>query len=658
MELKPRLQDYTEREFLEFTRRIAAVDVKKQDHDRLIEHFDTIVECPDAIDLIFHPARMEWVQVYAPSIVLRIVADWCATNGKPGPKPDGGVRQTASSIAPRPPIPFGFTAAAKLARSRQQLEQGQALAAEAGRLLLSANLALDDFEQRVAQVESLPFNSEPLLSSQMTATALPDHVDDLLRMELRTILQIHDFARMEIRIDMFHRPAKSNLSSALYDSETQALVLQDAQALKTQFTSQLSALKSRQITVQQKVADYLVAAHEQMMLRMSFNDWGPGKVTSTLTAMPSNIAQRPCLLSADDEASHFFEPHNFSFQQSLRSVIAEFNWIAETKVDEKQVHSATLLQFHSVMGNRERFGVSAPLVELVQIDTEELQGIAAANAQVNVPVRIGFGETSTGEFTPALGTRKLNHFCTVYAAACTKANSLSSVRVRAASWCSERRGYCFTTSGQGATTLVWRKAGSVDDPQVVILDPAIVPPRLMSIHTYQTPIVEKVVSTTDLNFEDYVIVFPRESLLEPVYVAIKGCQDLPGVASGVGEDVIDDWLQREPLERDAAIPASVAQRLRGRVFSKFSEFRRAFWIEVSQDEGLKAQFTDLDLAAMRGGNGPSLGAAGPSGTSAPFELYHVDPVSEDGDAYDMDNMSVMTDAQHAEMIRLINEFDS
>jgi len=42
MELKASLQDYTEPEFLSFVEKIWAVDVCKQDHDRLVNHFDRV----------------------------------------------------------------------------------------------------------------------------------------------------------------------------------------------------------------------------------------------------------------------------------------------------------------------------------------------------------------------------------------------------------------------------------------------------------------------------------------------------------------------------------------------------------------------------------------------------------------------------------------
>ena len=55
MELKATLKDYTEPEFQALVNRIWAVDLPKQDHDQLINHFDRIVGHPKGADLFFYP---------------------------------------------------------------------------------------------------------------------------------------------------------------------------------------------------------------------------------------------------------------------------------------------------------------------------------------------------------------------------------------------------------------------------------------------------------------------------------------------------------------------------------------------------------------------------------------------------------------------------
>jgi hypothetical protein len=54
MDLKPKLEDYTEPEFLHFVKKIWAVDVPEDEHDQLVMHFDKVSQHPDGADLLFY----------------------------------------------------------------------------------------------------------------------------------------------------------------------------------------------------------------------------------------------------------------------------------------------------------------------------------------------------------------------------------------------------------------------------------------------------------------------------------------------------------------------------------------------------------------------------------------------------------------------------
>jgi hypothetical protein len=51
-------------------------------------------------------------------------------------------------------------------------------------------------------------------------------------------------------------------------------------------------------------------------------------------------------------------------------------------------------------------------------------------------------------------------------------------------------------------------------------------------------------------------------------------------------------------------PKSVADKLRGRTFNNFDEFREAFWKEVANDPNLVNQFKSQNIALMSQGNAP------------------------------------------------------
>ncbi|MBS9425789.1 bacteriocin immunity protein [Photorhabdus caribbeanensis] len=81
MELKNKLEDYTEAEFLSLLNKIWAVDVSEEEHDDLIDHFEKLVEHPNGNGLIFYP---ENGVEDSPKGVLKVIKEWRAKNGKSG----------------------------------------------------------------------------------------------------------------------------------------------------------------------------------------------------------------------------------------------------------------------------------------------------------------------------------------------------------------------------------------------------------------------------------------------------------------------------------------------------------------------------------------------------------------------------------------------
>ncbi|XSS63203.1 bacteriocin immunity protein [Pseudomonas sp. B11] len=87
MELKNKLEDYTESEFKEFLAEFFSNKQGLKGEDlgkyinKLAKHFDEITEHPEKNSLIFYPA--EGVED-SPEGVLKVVKEWRAANGKPG----------------------------------------------------------------------------------------------------------------------------------------------------------------------------------------------------------------------------------------------------------------------------------------------------------------------------------------------------------------------------------------------------------------------------------------------------------------------------------------------------------------------------------------------------------------------------------------------
>ncbi|CFB71193.1 TPA: S-type pyocin domain-containing protein [Yersinia enterocolitica] len=154
----------------------------------------------------------------------------------------------------------------------------------------------------------------------------------------------------------------------------------------------------------------------------------------------------------------------------------------------------------------------------------------------------------------------------------------------------------------------------------------------------------------EVSFHDYIIWFPAGSGLEPVYVYFKSPRDEPGEVTGEGEWILGIWLAEAGRGQGAAIPAQIADKLRGREFSSFDRFREAFWRAVANDPELSGQFIELNQRRMREkGYSPFTPSKEKVGGRDKFELHHVISIKDNGAIYDVDNLRVITPKRHIEI---------
>ncbi len=156
----------------------------------------------------------------------------------------------------------------------------------------------------------------------------------------------------------------------------------------------------------------------------------------------------------------------------------------------------------------------------------------------------------------------------------------------------------------------------------------------------------------DITAEDCILVFPADTGLKSLYVVFSRPARLtPGTVTGVGEDVPGIWLAGAGTGIGAPIPTRIADRLRGREFSSFDAFRKAFWTEVVNDPDLAEQFKPQNIALMRSGSAPHARYQDAAGKRKIYELHHVVWVSEGGDVYDIENLRVSTPKNHIDIHR-------
>ncbi|CNI17666.1 colicin/pyocin immunity family protein [Yersinia aldovae] len=215
--------------------------------------------------------------------------------------------------------------------------------------------------------------------------------------------------------------------------------------------------------------------------------------------------------------------------------------------------------------------------------------------------------------------------------------------------------YTFTTDTLPPRTFTFTPA----HPPGTVISSAMPQPASAPVFPQHTGTDIKILATRgtltflaheEVSFHDYIIWFPAESGLEPVYVYFKSPRDQPGEVTGQGEWIFGIWLAESGRGQGAAIPAQIADKLRGRKFSSFDRFREAFWRAVANDPELSGQFIELNQRRMREkGYSPFTPSKEKVGGRDKFELHHVISIKDNGAIYDVDNLRVITPKRHIEI---------
>ncbi|MDU7205793.1 MAG: RHS repeat-associated core domain-containing protein, partial [Enterobacter asburiae] len=122
-----------------------------------------------------------------------------------------------------------------------------------------------------------------------------------------------------------------------------------------------------------------------------------------------------------------------------------------------------------------------------------------------------------------------------------------------------------------------------------------------------------------------------------------------GVASGKGSKIKGKWLKGSHGNA-GLFPSSVADKLRGREFKSFDDFRENFWKEVSLDPHLSKQFSTSNVTRMRGGKAPIAHDTQWNGKNRSYVLHHRTPIQHGGGVYDVDNLVIVTPRYHLDIL--------
>ncbi|MDD1016294.1 S-type pyocin domain-containing protein [Pseudomonas rubra] len=423
---------------------------------------------------------------------------------------------------------------------------------------------------------------------------------------------------------------------------------QQVQQLHSQIGQYLNEHQQSWAAESATVAELMASAHQNInaafeeQTRLAALAGQPATQTPTVFNAWTASTSHPLVLAASQGAMTTFEAVLSAFETGLKNAAkARF----EAALGRRGLF-VTLMTYSTRLGNGERMGISVPLAHLSPgADLEQEAGNRIGQTTA-LPLRLGVN--TVGEFTQ------------IYMATTDGNDIPGDVRVRRAHWDAAKGAYSFTSDGVGATTILWHPI--TPPSSLPTFDPETgnaIPPKPIeedlqkhypgTIHVPTVPTVSPLPGLADAHFDDYIIVFPADSGLAPVYIMLKDAREYAGVATGYGQVPGEGWAHAVSTPDGAPIPSQIAEKLRGRTFATFRKLREAFWMAVAADPVLNKYFTLTNLEFMKEGNAPYATSTEQVGGSMKLQLHHIHHIANGGAVYDLDNLTILTPRQHIDL---------
>lgn len=484
MELKAALKDYTASEFQALVNKIWAVDLPKPDHDKLINHFDRIAGHPRGADLLFYSTDEHISN--SPQAVVHHVRTWHHQQGIPAFKGED-IPAAKPPVAPLTP----------LARSLAEVEKIAADVAVSGHVLEEA---FSHFEQ---QIESFQRQQDTLrdIPKQESGIRTLEHA------QREALIAARKFEFWKMRVEFVQSGAQRNLTYARSEQAQWQGVIQKINAIRDRYVIRLASMTQRHRTLHDEAEALLIKAHQRLIHSRSST-----QTMHTISASLAFADKRPDLL-LNGGSPVLLVSQQVALLKAIRSVVADFSWQNTSGEPNTGSQQAALLNFaFTSRADTQVFGLSAPLAELLPIEGQDWQYLAASRGEVDLPFRMG---TATVPVTPGKmfhGLRELETLSQVYLTACNGCPSISGVRVRAVTQDQHLNRFSFTPEGAATVTVHWSTTDSLESAQSL---------RIGFVHSAPVPTIEALADRAHDRFDDYILVFPVESGLDPLYIVFN-----------------------------------------------------------------------------------------------------------------------------------------
>ncbi|MCY1406264.1 Pyocin-S2 [compost metagenome] len=440
-------------------------------------------------------------------------------------------------------------------------------------------------------------------------------------------------AQQEAQARALEAQREAQVLRAQQEAEARALQAQrEAEARALQAQREAETLKAQEEA--KRVAQEQKRREDEQRLRAE-QEAAKAKINAgnTYTAAGAVATSRPFIMGAAGILAEV-EAAGLTLSAVIRAGVAELITVATAGPGALVATFASLALYSPNLGNGDRYAVSVPLSELDPLAESNWQH--RAGNLIDLPVRIGAGLSDGNESYLLVATNT--------------AGIPSSVRSVIALWDPKSGTYGLTTTETPPRHLTWTPIvnpgnSSTESPAVPIETPVYPGASVTPVQ----PQVETLPAIADLDFDDYIVWFPADSGLKPIYVAFRSRRFEPGVVSGVGSVVTGGWLEAASQSTGAPVPVQLADQLRGKQYGRFDSFRRAFWKAVANSPEFSAQFRSDNLSLLMDGRAPLVPFNEMVGGKITFEIHHKIHISKGGAVYDVDNLMIVTPKRHIEI---------
>ncbi|MHC8339548.1 S-type pyocin domain-containing protein [Pseudomonas sp. HLT2-19-2] len=479
----------------------------------MINHFDQIVGHPKGADLLFYPAEDDYNGTSTGS-VMYYVKDWHHKQGMPAFKGEGIPVRAPVAAWPSTALTFAQVTQRRIAHS---LAEVQKVAVDVAASEQVVEPAFSLFERRIRHLRSQQSVDVDIRGREANIRSL-----ETAEFESRLAIRRYEFWEMGLRFK--REAAQRDLTYGRAEQAQWQNIVQQITATEARYLTTLSAIKQRLQGLQIEAEALLITAHTQLVRQRHLEGVGPTQAPGFLTAPLGFVNSRPSVL-LNGALSQPLETHRIALQKAIRSAVAEFTWQITSATAAHFERYAAVLQFDfASRAETEVYGLSIPLVELLPIEGQDWQRLAMTRAEVDIPFRASSGSCSVPSGTLKRGLREITMLLQV-ALTPTNGNVLpSNVRVRAAVWDEHLHAFRFTADGVAPVTINWIAPDTLEN----IPDLAPAPEyRLGFLRSLPTPLFEPFSDIEATRFDDYVVVFPTDSGLDPLYVIFRDRREYP-----------------------------------------------------------------------------------------------------------------------------------